>query len=135
MWTYMNVEIDPESLPTKDELIARLKEDGGTDRAFAPVREEQYERYGSELVWRYPISEGYAAGGFILPVREGILWVPYDEIEKEEGEILLLDDAELLDAGACEVMADDFRRYADGLCSMLREAAVICEGLEQEEAP
>ena len=133
MWTYMSMEIDPESLPTKDELIARLKEDGGMDRAFAPVREEQYERYGSELVWRYPISEGYAAGGFILPVREGILWVPYDEIEKEEGEILLLDDAELLDAGACEVMADDFRRYADGLCSMLREAAVICKAARKGE--
>ena len=85
------------------------------------------------MVWCYPISEGYAAGGFILPVREGILWVPYDEMEKEDGEILLLDDAELLDADACEVMADDLRRYADSLCSMLREAAVICEGIEQEE--
>ena len=93
MWTYMNVEIDPESLPTKDELIARLEDDGGTDRAFASVREEQYERYGNELVWRYPISEGCAAGGFILPVREGILWLPYDEMEKEEGEILMLAQA------------------------------------------
>ena len=127
MWTYMNVEIGPESLPTKDELIARLEEDGGTDRAFASVREEQYERYGNELVWLYPISEGYAAGGFILPVRDGILWVPYDEREKEEGESLLLDDAELLDSDTCKIMADDFRRYADGLCSMLREAAVICK--------
>lgn len=133
MWMYMNMEIDPESLPTKDELIARLEEDGGTDRAFASVREEQYARYRNELIWRYPISEGCAPGGFILPVREGILWIPYDEMEKEEGEILLLDDAELLDSDACAVMADDLRRYADSLCSVLREAAVICEGLEQEE--
>ena len=52
MWTYMNMEIDPESLPTKNELIAFLREEGGTDSALANLREEQYEKYGSELDWR-----------------------------------------------------------------------------------
>ena len=129
MWTYMNMEIDPESLPTKNELIAFLREEGGTDSALANLREEQYEKYGSELDWRYTISEGSAAGGFILPVREGILWIPFDEMEIEEGEILLLDDAELLDVDACKIMEDSVRSYADALCAELREAAVICEGL------
>lgn len=133
VWKYMNMEIDPESLPTKDELIARLKKDGGTDNALARLREEQHEEYGNGLDWLYPISEGYAAGGFILPIREGILWIPYNEIEKEEGEILLLDDAELLNSETCEIMADDFQRYADGLFSVLREAAVICEAARKEK--
>ena len=119
--------------PALSKVIARLEEDGGTDRAFAPVREEQYEKYGNELVWLYPISEGCAAGGFILPVREGVLWIPYDEREKEEGEILLLDNAELLDSDTCKIMADDLRHYADGLCSMLREAAVICKAARKGE--
>ena len=50
-------------------------------------------------------------------------------MEIEEGEILLLDDAELLDVDACKIMEESFRSYADALRAVLREAAVICEGL------
>lgn len=127
MWKYMNMEIDPTSLSTKEELLQRLREGGGTARALYPIREEQFEKYGNELDWLYTISEGTAAGGFVLPVREGILWIPYDEIKREEGETLLLKDAILLNADDCRIMADDFRSYADGLCVMLRQAAIICE--------
>lgn len=132
MWKYMNMELDPSKLPTMQELLDRLREDGGTDRSMAHIREEQMETYQNELVWRYPISEGSAAGGFVLPVREGILWIPYDEIEREDGEILLLQDAHLLSADDCSIMADDFQLYADGLCSMLREAEAICEQLHSD---
>ena len=129
MWKYMNMNLDPATLPCKDDLLACIRADGGTDRTLANLREEQMETYQNELIWRYPISEGMAAGGFITPVREGILWLPYDEMEREEGEILLLEDACLLNADACSYMADDFQAYAEGLCSMLREAAAICEQL------
>lgn len=133
MWKYMNMELDPSKLPTMQELLDRLREDGGTDRAMADIRDEQMNTYQNELIWRYPISEGSSAGGFILPVREGILWIPYDEIEREDGEILLLQDAHLLSADDCSIMADDFRLYADSLCSMLREAVDICELLDHDK--
>ena len=126
------MEIDPSELPTKAELLSRLHEDGGTDRALGHLREEQSEQYGNDLVWRYPLSEGYSAGGFVLPVREGILWIPYDEMEREEGEILLIDDAHLLNEDDCDVMAYDFRSYADGLCAMLGDAKAICESIQDE---
>lgn len=129
MWKYMNMEIDPSDLPTKDELLDRIRRNGGTDCALADIREEQMETYQNELIWRYPISEGMAAGGFVSPVREGILWIPYDEMEREEGEILLLDDSRLLSADDCYAFEEDFRYYANGLCSMLCEAAAICEQL------
>ena len=105
-WKYMNFSLNPEELLTKDELIEMIRDGGGTDAALADLREQQHEKYGNELIWRFPISEGESAGGFIMPVREGILWIPYDEMEKETGEILLLDDAELLTEDACEIMAD-----------------------------
>lgn len=129
MWKYMNMEIDPSELPSKEELLDCIRRGGSTDRALADLREEQMETYQNELIWRYPISEGMAAGGFVTPVREGILWIPYDEMERVEGEILLLEDACLLNADACSYMADDFQAYAEGLCSMLREAVAICEQL------
>lgn len=133
MWKYMNMNLDPATLPCKDDILARIRADGGTDRALADLREEQMETYQNDLIWRYPISQGTAAGGFVMPVREGILWIPYDEMEREEGEILMLQDACLLDADACSYMADDYQAYAKGLCSMLREAADICEQLNKKE--
>lgn len=137
MWKYMNMELDPSKLPTKQELLDRIRKAGGTDRSLAELREEQMDTYQNELIWRYPISEGMSAGGFVMPVREGILWIPYDEMEREEGEILLLQDACLLSADSCRYMADDYKAYADSLCSMLQEAADICEqintAIETEE--
>lgn len=132
MWKYMNMELDPAKLPTKQELLTRLREGGGTDRALSDIREEQYELYNNELDWRYPISQGENAGGFVIPVREGILWIPYDEIERDEGEILLLDRSYLLSADDCHILADDYKFYADGLCAMLHEAEAICEQLDPD---
>ena len=129
-WNYMKLTLNPDDLPTMKELIAKIVENGGTDAALAKLREEQHEKYHNELIWRYPISQGDAAGGFIMPVREGILWIPYDEMEKETGEILLTDNADLLDEEACETLADEYDRYADELCDVLRQAAKICHHLE-----
>ena len=112
------------------ELIDEIEENGGNDAALMKLEEEHLEKYHNDLVWRFPISEGYAAGGFVMPVREGILWIPYDEMEKEAGEILLTDDADLLTEDACETMAGDLSRYADQLCDVLGQCAKICRQLE-----
>ena len=130
LWPYMKLNLNPEELPTMKQLLREIEEDGGTDAALAKQREKQHEKYNNELIWRYPISQGDAAGGFIMPVREGILWIPYDEMEKEAGEILLTDDAYLLDEDTCEMLADDFSRYADQLCDVLHQCAKICRSLE-----
>lgn len=127
-WKYMNQQLDPNELPTMKELISEMDENGGTDAALAGLREKQYRQYCCELIWRYPISQGDSAGGFLMPVREGILWIPYDEMEKEAGEILRTCDAVLMDEAACRAYAEDFRAYADELCSALRQSAYICRG-------
>ena len=130
LWKYMRTILDSENLPTMKDLLSQIVDGGGTDAALAALREEQMKKYNNELIWRYPISLGDAAGGFIMPVREGILCIPYDETEKEAGEILLTNEASLLDEDACETMADDFDRYANELCGVLRQCARICHWLE-----
>ena len=128
IWEYMDQRLNSDELPTMKELISEIDENGGTDAALAGLREKQYRQYCCELIWRYPISQGDSAGGFLMPVREGILWIPYDEMEKEAGEILRTSDAVLMDEAACRAYADDFRAYADELCSALRQSAYICRG-------
>ena len=128
-WEYMDQRLNSDELPTMKELLSEIDENGGTDAALAGLREKQYRQYCCELIWRYPISQGDSAGGFLMPVREGILWIPYDEMEKEAGEILRTSDAVLMDEAACRAYAEDFRAYADELCSALRQSAYICRGI------
>ena len=134
MWTYMGTELDPQTLPTQADLLSQLASNGADDRARAALREAQWEKHNKELLWRYPISEGKSAGGFIMPVQEGILWIPYDAMDKEDGELLELKDAHLLSSEACEYLLADLRSYTDGLCAMLKEATVICDIVRKETA-
>ena len=130
MWKYMGGELDPQALPKMANLISALSENGADNRALSHVRDEQWERFGKDLIWLYPISEGESAGGFILPVQEGILWIPYDAMNKEDGEFLELKDAHLLSAEACGHLLEDLRSYADGLCAVLQEASMICSSIQ-----
>ena len=129
-WTFMNLKLNPDELPTMRETLDSLERDGGTDAALERLREEQQKKYRNDLIWRYPISQGDSAGGFILPVREGILWIPFDEMEKEAGEILLTNDAELLGEDACAILAEDLARYSQELFNVLQQSARITHRLE-----
>lgn len=133
MWVYMNSNLNPKELPNMADLIALLSEGGADDRALSHLREEQWEKFNKELIWRYPISEGESAGGFITPVQEGILWIPYDSMDKEDGELLELKQAHLLSSEACLYLLEDLRSYTDGLCAMLQEAAVICSSIQNTQ--
>ncbi len=133
MWNYMGREIDPQTLPAKADMLDFINENGMDDRAMAKVRDQQYEAYGCELLWRYPISQGTAAGGFITPVREGFLWLPYDAMSEEDGELLTMKDAALLSAEECEYLLTDMRSYADDLCKALFDAQSILSVLENKE--
>ncbi len=109
-----------EKLLPKDELIAYLDKWGANDRALSDIREQYTELLGDDPFWRYPISECEHAGGIIVPVKEGFLWLPYNEMDEDDYEIYLTKDAHLLGAEACEVLAKEFQSYATALCDVLR---------------
>lgn len=119
--------IDLQALPTMAETLAFIEAECMDDYGLSTLREKQEETHGFDMIWRYPLSMDKESGAFILPVREGILWLPYDAMSEANGERLLLEDALLLDADACRPLMDDLRRYADQLCSMLIEASLIAE--------
>ena len=56
MWIYMGSELDPHALPQMSDLLAALSENGADNRALSDVRNEQWERFGKDLIWHYPIS-------------------------------------------------------------------------------
>ena len=77
------IKFNPQNLMSKDELLEFLKDNGESDRALSRIRERQYDGFGNELIWRYPISDGKYLGTFIAAVKEGFVSIPYDTVSME----------------------------------------------------
>lgn len=108
-------EFDPLQLLSKDELIEFLRENGENDRALAQIRERNQKAFGNELIWFYPISDGKHMGTFIVCVQEGFLSLPYDAADRDDYELLELDDAAMFDDEALEYFISDWNLFSDDL--------------------
>lgn len=105
-------------LMSKDEVVEYLKENGEHEPSLAEIGHQYESAYGINLIWRYPLTDDVHEGAFIVPVKEGFLWIPYDEIDKEYYEILLPDEASLMDAECCDYLVKQLRDYTDDLCKI-----------------
>ena len=119
--TVNDIRIDPAKLMPMGDLLGFLRENGEDDRALAKIRERQYEEYGAEAIWRYPISDGLHLGTFIVPVKEGFISLPYDSVDKHDGELLELGEAALLSADAMQFFIEDWLSFSDDLLSAMRD--------------
>jgi len=119
--TINGIAIDTSKLPTKQALLEHLEEDGATDRGLVELRGEQYELFGNELMWHYPISDGYHAGVVIVAVQEGFLCLPYHEMTKEDYELFELDKAELHDVDSLETFIFDWTNFSEDLLCALND--------------
>jgi len=109
------VEIERTKLWTKSQLIQYLRENGENDRVLADVRSEYHELFGEDIIWRYPISDGTHMGMLIVPVQEGFLSLPYDEMESDDYEILIPDGAWLMTEVALTRFITDWTAFSDEL--------------------
>ena len=120
--------IDKSKLYSTDDLLKILRENGESDRALSPIREQYLDTFGNELIWRYPISDGMNAGVEIIVVKEGFLSLPYNIIDKEEYEIFELDRACLFDEDALEIFISDWKSFSDDLIGALTDMLRITQG-------
>ncbi len=121
-------EFDPDKLMSKDDLIAFLRENGESDRALSRIRERNQEMFGNELIWYYPISDGAHMGTFIVAVQEGFISLPYDAVDEEDWELLVLDDAAMFDDDAFEVFISDWQLFSDDLLQAMKDMKVALGG-------
>ena len=108
-------EFDPKQLMSMDELLRFLRDNGEDNRALSRVRERYYETTDNELVWNYAISDGAHLGTFIAAVKEGFVSLPYDSIDQDDGELLELDDAFLLDDETFDYFICDWKLFSEDL--------------------
>jgi len=126
--TINGITIDPAKLMSKNELLEFLRENGEDDRALAKIREQHYVDFGAEIMWRYPISDGTHLGMFIIPVREGIISLPYDAVDKHDGELLELEDVLTLNEKMMQFFIDGWQPFSDDLLSAMNNMQRILRG-------
>lgn len=113
--TINGVTIDKSKLLSKRELLDHMIMNGSDDRSLSSVREQYLNDFGNEFIWRYPISDSEHAGGSIVVVKEGFLWLPYDWIDKDHYEIYSITQAKMFDAESLEVFIFDWVSVSDDL--------------------
>lgn len=121
MMEFMGLQIDAAKLMTRQEVLDYLKEYGETDRILADIRARYDEAFENELIWHYPMTDGHHLGFFIVPVREGFLSLPYDSIDRDDYEIMVVDDSALLDADSLRHFIDDWKSYSEELISAMSD--------------
>ena len=109
-----------QDLKSRQELLAYLGENGPTHTTLMEFCESYRDRYQNELCWSYPISDGKHLGTFLVPVREGILSLPYDDADKVDYELFCLDDVRMFSAADMKDFIESWERFSDDLISAMR---------------
>lgn len=123
--------LNTSALLSKDEVLTHLVNNGGTDVALGDIRMQYYTAHKNELCWRYPISDGVHAGAFILVVKEGYLSLPYNSVDEEDYETLVLADAVLHNAESMSTFLSDWELFSTDLADAMREMhSILKEGEE-----
>lgn len=92
----LSVELD--SLWPKDEFVERLFRAGGAIGDLSELCDRYVKQYGNELYWAYPITDGIYNGVYFVLVREGILCLPYNEIDSSRFELFEREGVRLVTA-------------------------------------
>lgn len=120
-FSYMGVEVEPLRLFSMPRVLSLIHYNGASSETLDLIRERYRSLFGAELIWRYPIFDATGDGGVLIPVREGFLWLPYDEDGAEPTEYYCVKEAHLLDQDSVRTLLRELNSYTDGLRAALSE--------------
>ena len=129
-YKYSEITLETEKLFTKQQILTLLNEYGENWHGLCKIRELEYEQHGCELTRHYPISDGEFLGFFIIPIQEGILKIPYDEVDKQDGELLITTSAKLMDFNDAAFAAEDWTLFSNDLAAVLEDIKTLTEQME-----
>lgn len=109
-WKFNNREIDPAKLPTYDEVLSCILAHGGEDADHRLLTDWDFGPNGSGLTFHERSRDG-DGGGYLLPVREGILSIPYGGWLNPDSHSLNLRHAELVTQEEAQDTMDYYLGY------------------------
>ena len=92
-------------------MLDYLRENGASHTALMDICEEYREKYQNELCWHYPTTDELHLGTFLLLVKEGVLSLPFNEVDSVDYELFCLEDACLCDAASINMLIADWYRF------------------------
>lgn len=107
-----------DQMATKTEVLDLLAETGAMYTSLEPIRSQYNDLFVDDLCWRVPISTCSHAGCVLLAVQEGILYLPYNDLDSETYEQFDMDAVRLL-------TAEQIRKLADSMLLQVGELYII----------
>lgn len=104
-----------DELKSRQEVLEHLRENGTSHRALMDICGEYLEKYQNELCWYYPTTDELHLGTFLLLVKEGVLSLPFNEVDSVDYELFCLEDACLCDAASINLLIADWYRFDSDL--------------------
>ncbi len=101
-----------ETLKTKQQLIDFLTENPPNERSLAEFCHTNCERYGKSLYWHFPFGDTEHLGAYIVLVREGVLYLPYNQADSSNFEVFCLEDISFISAKEAHSMMVDYENNA-----------------------
>ena len=104
-----------------DDVMALLDTGAPAFASLEPVRERYEAEFGNELCWTFPVFHNGNSGCVLLPVQEGILYLPYTEVSSETYEQFDLQDMGLLTKGQAQALLEQIRNVYSQLFCLLSD--------------
>lgn len=109
-----------KGLVSMEEVMELLTNGGQRFVDLEPIRKKYEERFGDEQCWSFPFCDGDHLGGVIMPVQEGVLYLPYDYLDTECYEQFVTENACLLEKEKAAHMRKLLQDHCAGLSTVLR---------------
>lgn len=106
------------------EVLNLLRENGATFTALEPVRNRYADQFGNELCWSFPFSTGDFLGCVLLPVQEGVLYLPYTSLDSETYEQIDVEATCLLTEEIAQELKDSLLTHSAELYNVLADACL-----------
>ncbi len=123
--------VHSSELAEASEVLELLEDGAPCFTALEPIRERYQARFGDELCWCCPIPHDGHSGCVLLPVKEGILYFAYNEVDGETYEQFDLQNMGLLTQSRLEELRNGLRQNTVELFHLL--SGIQAYGLVQEE--
>ena len=128
------IEVHFEELKSKDELFNFFDEGSCTHASLMEFCEDYKSRYDNNLCWPYPIAGGSHLGAFLVLVREGVLYLPYDGFDGENYEFFDLKGAKLLTAGQIAELEKHWEIFSTSLMHAMTDMEkYLCKNEEDSK--
>lgn len=120
MVLYNGTTINIAELKSTSELKEYLNEWGATFTSLNDFCEAYTDKYQNPLYWHYPYSDDKHNGLYFVLCSDGILCLPYDQMDGEYFEYFELEDARFLDTDSINIFIDDWFRFSVELVDVMQ---------------